>query len=203
MTDRLTGIILAGGRSSRFGSDKAFAPWNGKPLILHMLEILKPLFPVRLVVAKRAHELRSRSHFDAVIVQDEFINHHPLVGILSGLKSSPTDRNFICACDMPLLRPSLIGALCEASGGYKAAVPVWKGKLQPLCGVYSKGCLPAIEAMINEECLGAADLADRVPTRVFRDGEVAVTDPKGLSFLDIDTLEDYQKARDLSHEHVD
>src|SRR3989338_4706315 len=129
----MTAIVLAGGCSSRFGTNKAFADWKGKTLISHMLNILKPMFPTCLVVAKEPEEYESLSPY-ASIVKDFSTHSHPGVGILSGLYASGSSYNFLCGCDMPLIQEKFVMSLCEASPGYDAVIPVWRGNREPLCG---------------------------------------------------------------------
>ncbi len=195
MTETLSAVILAGGRSSRFGSDKAFASFNGRPLIVTVLETLRPLFPVLLVMTKRGSLNGSLSRFGAVVIEDSQAEHHPLIGLHSGLSASFSMRNFVCACDMPLLQPELARGLCEAGRAHAATVPVWEGAPQPLCGVYSKDCLAPLAELMKDERAGFSDLLKRVPTRLVSQGEVERWDPRGLSFMDVDTVEDLGRAQ--------
>ncbi|MBI4051993.1 MAG: molybdenum cofactor guanylyltransferase [Elusimicrobia bacterium] len=213
MIPNFTGIVLAGGSSSRFGSNKALAPWRGKPLILHVLEILKPVFSSCLVVARETSDYESL-HLDVPVIGDRVSKRHPLVGILSGLEHSKSDCNFICGCDMPLLQSRLVEFLCETVLApsaelrvpvgepeapsvldFDAVIPVWGGKVQSLCGVYSKRCLGSVRAVMaeNGQEVPSAELFRMVRTRFLNEEEVALADPEGLSFLDVDTLDDYQR----------
>lgn len=149
MIPNFTGVILAGGLSSRFGSNKALADWRGKSLILHMLDILKPHFPHCLIVTKRPMDYKALG-LDVDIVEDVSSSQHPLVGVLSALQHAKGDYSFICGCDMPFLQDRLVEALCEAASGYEAVVPIWRGRRQPLCGVYSQACLAAIRRIMDK-----------------------------------------------------
>jgi len=97
-----SGIVLAGGRSSRFGSDKARAPWLGRPMILSVIETLRPLFSPLLVVAKRPSQYKALG-LGVQVVEDESPESHPLIGILSGLARSGSEYGFVCACG-PIVR---------------------------------------------------------------------------------------------------
>ncbi|MBI4386968.1 MAG: molybdenum cofactor guanylyltransferase [Elusimicrobia bacterium] len=198
MTNRATGIILAGGNSSRFGSNKALAPWDGgQKLVERVCGILRPLFSKKLILTKNIDDFGFMGSSDVRVLQDLFPEHHSLGGICSGLHHAQTEFAFVCAVDMPLLQPKLIEALWLASAGYEAAVPVWHGVVQPLCGFYSKNCLGILRHMVAENRLRIHELFGIIRTRFFQEKEILALDPEGISFLDIDTREDYEKARSL------
>lgn len=196
MIEGITGVVLAGGRSRRFGSDKATAAWGGSTLVESVSALLATLFRLQLIVVKTPGALGHLARPDRIIVPDAFAEHHALGAIQSALTAAPTDRVFVCACDMPFLRPALIEALCGAGAGYDAAVPVWQGEPQPLCAVYSKSSLPEIVRRISENRLPIRDLFPCVRTRVFSEAEVRKVDEDGRSFLDLDTPRDYTAAKD-------
>ena len=195
MIEGVTGAVLAGGRSLRFGSNKASAAWGGSTLVESVSDSLAGLFRVQLIVVKAPGTLNHLARPDRRIVPDSFAKHHTLGGIHAALTATATERVFVCACDMPFLRPSLIEKLCDASAGYDAVVPVWQDHLQPLCAVYSKSCLPAIDRLLSEGRLRVRDLFPRVRARVLSETEVEEADPEGLSFFDLDTQLDYAAAR--------
>ncbi|MBI3289568.1 MAG: molybdenum cofactor guanylyltransferase [Elusimicrobia bacterium] len=191
----VSGAVLAGGRSLRFGSDKASAPWNGSTLVESVSDLLGGLFRLRMIVVKTPGTLAHLARPDRLIVPDAFTEQHALGGIYSALAAAPTGRVFVCACDMPFLRPELIRALCTASSGFDAVVPIWQGELQPLCAVYSKSCLPPMMRLVSEERLSVRELFPRVRARVFSEAEVNDVDGEGRSFLDLDTRKDYATAK--------
>ncbi|MBI5208485.1 MAG: molybdenum cofactor guanylyltransferase [Elusimicrobia bacterium] len=196
----VTAVILAGGRSSRFGSDKSFALWEGRPVIAHLLDRLSPLFREVLVVAKEPSRFRGLLRPRERAVQDLSDRHHPLVGLATGLRHAGTRYSFFCACDMPLVRVELITALCAAAPGWDAVVPVWRGEPQPMAAVYSEGCLDVLAPASGSfpEGLAVKGFIDRIRPRFLDHDEVSRCDPDGASFEDIDTLEDYRRVRELS-----
>jgi molybdopterin-guanine dinucleotide biosynthesis protein A len=190
-----TGIVLAGGMSSRLGVNKALIPWRGKKLIEVILDLLIPLFPATLVLVKRPEEFRFLDRPGIRIREDLIRESHPLGGILSGLTYTETDYAFVCACDMPYIRSELIEALFQARDRFDVTVPVWDGKPQPLCGIYSKRCMEPIESMIEKENYTVFELYDDVRTRYIDEDVVRGIDPRGLSFVDVDTVDDYLAAQ--------
>ena len=136
------GIILAGGASSRFGSNKALAEFRGQPLIEHAANIFNHLFQERLLVTNTASEYE---FLNWPMVSDIFNASGPLAGIHSGLKNITCAQAFVTACDMPLLDTRLIEFLCRLPGSWDAAVPWLDNGPEPLYAVYRKSCLSAIE----------------------------------------------------------
>ena len=194
-----TGIILAGGASSRFGSNKALAAWNGKEkLVERVCGVMNSLFSQNLVVVKDSVQFDFLKKSGVNLYQDLFAETHSLGGIYSGLHYAPTERVFVCGCDMPHLQPGLVRAMWEASAGYDAVVPVWQGRLQPLCGFYSKSCLGVLRRMAQEKRFKIQELFGIVRTRLFQEDDVLAYDAQGLSFCDVDTPEDFLKAKAIA-----
>lgn len=194
MIEGVSGAILAGGRSSRFHSDKPKAPWGDSTLVETISDILSGLFRDQSIVVKTPEALGWLARPGRRVVTDGLAEHHALGGLRAALLAAPSERVFVCACDMPFLEPALITALCRESAGFDAAVAIWEERLQPLCAVYSKSCLPEIELLLSEERLRIRDLFPRVRTRVFSEAEVNEIAPEGRSFLDLDTPGDYAAA---------
>ena len=194
MLRNVTGVILAGGLSRRFGANKALAPWGGKKLVEHMEAKLSPLFPEVLVLAKNRGDYGFLRGANVRVEADLLPENHPLGGIFSALSLAGTKSVFVCGCDMPLLDPELVRRLWKAGRRHDAAVPVWNLRLEPLCGIYSKNCAPAIDAMLREGCFKIQELFNRVRTRFFLHEEVQAVDPAGLSFMDIDTRRDFKRV---------
>ena len=195
-----TGIILAGGESRRFASNKALAPWrDGQKLVERVCSIMASLFPRNLIMVKDPMEFDFLNRPGVYVYQDQFPEAHSLGGIYSGLRCAHTAKVFVCGCDMPHLQPRLVRAMWGEMGkDYDAVVPVWQSKIQPLCGFYSKSCLGVLQAMVAERRLKVQELFGAVRTRFFQPEEIRASDPRGLSFLDVDTPEDYEKARRIS-----
>lgn len=198
MIDEMTGVVLAGGRSSRFGANKALADWKGAPLVQSVVDSLLAVMPRVVVVTKNAAELAFLKSERVSVVEDLCADGHPMGGIFTALSGLRTRHAFVAACDMPFVRPELIKALWHSRADYDAVIPVWRDKRQPLCGVYSRGCVGMIRASIAEDSLGIKHLFDLLRTRFMLEKEVAGVDPQGLSFMDIDTREDYERAKGLA-----
>lgn len=198
MIDEMTGVVLAGGRSSRFGANKALADWKGTPLVQAVVNSLLEVLPEVLVVTKNAAELAFLRSERVRVIEDLCADGHPMGGLFTALHGLRTQHAFVAACDMPFVEPRLIEAMWHSRADYDAVIPVWREKRQPLCGVYSRGCVGLVRASIDQDLLGISRLFDTLRTRFMLEKEVAGVDPQGLSFMDIDTREDYERAKGLT-----
>lgn len=152
----ITGVILAGGRSSRFGENKALATFHGIPMIDRVVTVLSPLFEELLLVTNRPEEFQ-RLHLPTLV--DRVPYQGPLGGIATALEVSRNDRIFVAACDMPLLRPSTIQKIVEAADeGSHTVIPVHNGVREYLMGLYSRKLLPRIFKNLEAGRLSVAEL---------------------------------------------
>jgi len=182
-------IVLAGGKSSRFGKDKAFVKFEGVPIVERILTTLGPLFDRTIIVTN--HPLKY-ARFKCRIVSDQHKNIGPLGGLHAGLAASDSELNFTVACDMPRIAPDLVKYLI-CFNGYDAVVPAVNGFPEPLLALYSKACLPAIEEMIKEKDHKISRLYDRVKTKFVPENELRGHDRDLLSFSNINTLPTLKK----------
>lgn len=142
----LTGIVLAGGHSSRMGRDKATLPWGDSDLLHTVLGRLAPACRELIVVSN----IPRRLTMPAVrVVPDQYIDCGPLGGIQAGLAAAASEYSFVAACDMPFVNAASVEFLWRAAAGYDAAVPYIDGYYHPLCAVYHRRCLASVEALLQ------------------------------------------------------
>lgn len=182
-------IVLAGGKSSRFGKDKAFIKFKGVPIIERVISTLEPLFDGVIVVTNHP---RKYAKLGCQVVSDIYKNSGPLGGIHAGLSASDSMKNFVVACDMPLINPKLVKYLTGIKG-YEAVVPKVRGFPEPLLAVYSKRCLPAIERMLQKKELKISRLYDRVKTKFVGESRIREFDPDLRSFSNINSLGEFRR----------
>ncbi len=129
----VTGIILAGGKSSRMGSEKGLLELSGKPLIQYAMQALTGLCS-RIILSSSSEAYHS---FGFTVVPDEFPGIGPMGGIYSALRQSKTEQNLVLSCDLPFVSQELLSFILMQSEGYQVAVP-WEGNrhYEPLCGFY-------------------------------------------------------------------
>jgi len=143
-------VVLAGGESRRFGSDKALARFRGEPLIARVIQELRSVGFSQVAIAAKEPEKYAEVAPGAELLRDVRPVQTPLAGLAAGLRASRYPLVFACAADMPFAADAaLIDALTAAIAGHDAAVPHAGGSLQPLCGLWGKvACLRAAEALL-------------------------------------------------------
>lgn len=189
----MTGLILAGGQSRRMGRDKAFLKLGGRTAVERTLVVFRPLFD-EIIIVSNAPEKFSLPGIRAV--PDKIPGKGPLGGLYAGLRAADSARCFVAACDMPLIRREL-AAYFSGITGCDAAVPSIRGKLQPLLALYSKSCLPAIRALLDAGDLRMESLLRAVNTRILSEEELLPFDPELLSFVNMNTPDDFRRAAKL------
>lgn len=198
MIENITGIILCGGKSSRMKMNKAFLKLGNIPIIEIMLQKMKQNFD-NLILSSNNTELFA--YLNVPIIKDIYLNRGPLAGIHSSLSSSSTEKNFIISCDIPLITVELIKYLSEYNSDKKIILPVLKGRIQQLCGVYSKSILVDVEQILkesqgNNEVKGSIfNLLERVDAEIV--DVSSFSSPGDDIFLNMNTPEDYELIKKI------
>jgi molybdopterin-guanine dinucleotide biosynthesis protein A len=198
MIENITGIILCGGKSSRMKTNKAFLKLGNIPIIEIMLQKMKQNFD-NLILSSNNTELFA--YLNVPIVKDIYLDRGPLAGIHSSLKYSATEKNFIISCDIPLITVELIKYLSEYNSDKKIILPVLKGRIQQLCGVYSKSILADVEQLLkasqgNNEVKGSIfNLLERVDAEIV--DVSSFSSPGDDIFLNMNTPEDYELIKKI------
>src|SRR5262245_13191180 len=193
-----TAVILAGGKSSRMGQPKALLPFDGEPLIAHVVRSLTQMFAEAVVVAAPEQELPV---LPAALVRDEIAYQGPVSGIYHGLNASTKEICFVTSCDAPFLNPRLISYLFSQSSDYDVVVPFWQERFQPLHAVYRSSVAPLLKEQPARGELRPIFLYDKVRTRKVREEEIRRLDPEGLSLLNMNSPADYDAALELWEKH--
>lgn len=173
------------------GRPKALLLFDGEPLIIHIVRALEGLFGDTVVVAAPEQELPPLS---VTLVRDEVAYQGPVGGIYYGLRAAKRERVFVTSCDVPFLSPLLISFLVSQASNYDVVVPQWKDRFQPLHAVYRRSVAPLLEEQLKHGELRPIFLFDKVRTRKISEDEIRRFDPEGLSFLNMNTSEDYAVA---------
>jgi molybdopterin-guanine dinucleotide biosynthesis protein MobB len=189
----VTGVILAGGKSLRMGSDKALLPFQGGRFLEAIHRRMAELFEEVVVVTGAPGQY---GFLPCRRVPDLFEGGGVLAGIHSGLVHSGTDLVFAVACDMPHIHGELVRHLCGLAEGVDVVVPEGDKGLEPLHAVYRKSALPAIEKALRDGERRVVSFFDRVTLRRVTAEEVSRLDPSLDAFRNINTPEDYFRLRD-------
>jgi molybdopterin-guanine dinucleotide biosynthesis protein A/molybdopterin converting factor small subunit len=173
------------------GTPKALLPFDGQPLIVHVVAALRALFDDIVVVAAPGQELPA---LPVTLVRDEVAYQGPVGGITYGLRAASADVCFVTACDSAFLNRRLIAHLMSRIDGCDAVVPYWEGRAQPLHAVYRRSVLPLLEAQLARGELRPVSLFAKVSTCRIEEDEIRRFDAGGASFFNMNTPEDYAEA---------
>lgn len=158
-------LILAGGKGRRMGGRNKALLQLQQQTFLSRLELALSDFDEKLISLQEDSWLGD-SPFTPVL--DQVTNRGPMEGLRRALLNCRSDALLVVACDMPLFSGELAKALIQASEGFDTLICRDRtGKLHPLCGVYSRQCLPAIDALILQENYRILEIQSMVPSRVF------------------------------------
>ena len=191
----ITGIILAGGRSRRLGRDKAVEPFGGQPLIGRVISLVQSLtdeIVVSVADSARAQALPlDEGHRVAVDIYPE---SGSLGGIYAGLNAARSEWGLVVACDMPFLNRQLFEYMITLRDGHDAVVPMPGDFPEPTHALYSRDCLPHIEARLRAGNLKISGFFDDVRVRYVGEDEVQRFDPDLNSFFNVNSPEDLEQA---------
>lgn len=156
-----TGVVLAGGKSTRMGQDKALLEIDGKPLLLHAVERLRPHVRELLVIG----EPRKYGHIWPSVLPDEIPGLGPLGGIVTAMGAARHDRLLVLAVDVPGVNAELLERLTrELPEEADALVPRHAGNLEPLVAAYHRRCLPAFMGRMMQSRLSMHGVLEEVRT---------------------------------------
>ena len=151
MYNDITGIILAGGKSTRMGKNKSLLKIDDQTIIERVIKLMKSCFKDVILITNTPEEYE---FIDIPMYKDIFEYKGPLAGIHSGLSYSKTDDNFIISCDIPLMTKEIIEYIIDYNTDKPITICKADGFIQQLAGKYSKYVLDLaveiLEAGINE-----------------------------------------------------
>jgi len=169
--EKITGIILSGGKSSRMGSNKAFLNYQGELLIHRAISILKPLCS-EIIISSNITDERLGNY---PVIPDEIADIGPIGGIWSCLKASKSSINLVIPCDVPHVSTKLYEQLLNQFKGYDAVIPeLPDGKLEPLIACYQSSIISNIEEQIREKDYKLINLLGKLNVKYVKVTEVAM-----------------------------
>jgi molybdopterin-guanine dinucleotide biosynthesis protein A len=183
-------IVLAGGKSSRVGFDKAKVKIGGLSLIQLVVSRISALFDRIIIITGDRQEEYCFPDYEQV--RDHYKGAGPLAGIHAGLNASDSEYNFFIACDMPQIPIPLITHMMTFKG-YDAVVPRKGIFVEPLCAIYNKSILPMVEECIREKKLKIQDMFPKLHVKYIEEDEVNTYDPGGQAFFNINTQDDFRR----------
>lgn len=183
-TSEITGIILAGGKSRRMGTDKAFLSYKNKPLIAHVIAALEPVTSEIMIIS----DSPKYDVFNKTRKQDLIKNAGPLAGLYTGLYHSETPYNLVLGCDTPLVNRTLFDLLFEnVSENYDIIQLASRQSTMPLLALYKKTCMHQCLELLEK---GERRLQESVAT--FSTKTVGLSETQERFILNINTPKDLQ-----------
>lgn len=200
----ISAFILAGGRSTRMGQDKAFLQLHGRTLLEHAIDTAKSVTPMVRIVG--SHE-KFATYGD--VVEDAFEQRGPLGGIHAALRASATELNLLLAVDTPFVQPCALEFLIDvaANSGKMVTVPRVNGFLQTLCAVYRRSFADLAEKSLNSGKNRIDPLFTPEVAHIVTEAEMQALAFDVAMFDNLNTPDDYEKAhahrmaRPHRHEH--
>ena len=194
-----TGVILAGGLSRRLGRDKAVEPVGGEPLIRRVASRLSQVSSQTVVVVNEPGRAKALPIPEsATVAVDIYPNKGSLGGIYTGLSAAVRDWAFVVSCDMPFLNTALLSHMSSLRDGYDVVAPVIDGRPEPTHALYHRVCLPHIRRRLEVGELKISGFFDEVRVRYVAEAELDRIDPERLSFFNVNTQEDLDRAHQLA-----
>jgi len=196
----MTSIILAGGKSLRLGQSKALQVIGGKSLIQWVVDRLAILSTEIIIATAHGEAIPCSSAVRIRTVADIYPGKGPLAGIYSGLIASSSSRAIVVGCDTPFLSVGLLEYMTQICSTFDVVVPRIKDKVEPLCAVYSKNCLAPIQELLEQDERQIIKLFSMVKVRYIEEDEINSFDLERLSFFNINSQADLERARKLAAE---
>jgi molybdopterin-guanine dinucleotide biosynthesis protein A len=188
----ISGIVLAGGQSSRLGTDKSSVTVKGKPLIEQIVAKLARLSDDVIIVTNSPERY---NHLEARLVGDIYPGKGALGGIYSGLRAAANAYSLVVACDMPFLNLNLLRYMILLAREHDVVIPRIGGFPEPLHAVYSKSCLEPIDRLLARGGLKIIDFFSEVQVRYVEEDEIDIFDPQHLSLFNVNTPSDLEEMK--------
>ena len=198
----VSGVALAGGQSKRLGRNKAVEKIGEQSLIERVVGKLSQVTSETVVVVaeeSRATDLNLPPWVRTAA--DLYPGTGSLGGIFTGLSVAKGNYGVVVACDMPFLNVDLIRFMLDIASDYDAVVPRLQGRPEPLHAVYSKSCVGPIERCLQADQLKIAMFFEQINVAYLEEDDIEAFDPSHLSFFNVNTQEDLDKALALEVEY--
>ena len=193
---RVTGVIQAGGKSTRMGGEpKALLELGGRRIVERVLDVVRAVVDDVLIVTNTP---ALYAFLGVPMVPDVYPDHGSLGGIFSGLTAAGGDAAFTVACDMPFLRVDVARLVIGRAGEADVVVPRVGEQLETLHALYAKSCLPHMEARLKAGRLKIVGFFDDVRVVEVAEADVARRAEPDVVFMNVNTPDELARARALA-----
>jgi len=184
-------FVLAGGKSSRMGRDKAFLQLDGRTLLERAIDLAHTISEAVRIVG--AHEKFATY---GPVVEDVYAGRGPLGGIHAALSHTNSALNLMLAVDLPFIRADFLKYMvqCAKDAGAVVTVPKTAGGYHPLCGVYTRDFVPIAEAALKEERNKIDALFRETRTHVINEADLEKFAFDAAMFENLNTPEDWERV---------
>jgi len=194
-------IVLAGGKGLRLGRDKALETVDGQSLLQRVVTQLSSFSSEIIIVTAKGKSFPQFFRNPRFrIVADAYPGRGALVGLATGLAASRARYNLAVACDMPFLNQALLRYMLGLMAGFDLVVPRLAEMVEPLHAVYARSCLAPMERLLEQGDMRINALLGLVKVRYVEADEVDRFDPRHLSFFNVNTRADLERAQRLAKE---
>ncbi|MCP5097351.1 MAG: molybdenum cofactor guanylyltransferase [Chloroflexi bacterium] len=184
--------IMAGGKSSRMGSDKSFIPFQGRPMIEIVRERVAGLAAETILITNKPDEY---AHLNLPMFGDVYPDKGPLGGIYTAVHHATHPHTLVVACDMPWLNRDLLVYMITQQETADIVIPRPQKFPEPLHAIYSKVCLAPIEANIKADRLKITGFFGKVSVNYLGQDVIGKFDGDGRSFANINTPTDLEENK--------
>ena len=192
-------IILAGGKSIRFGHDKILEKIGSTSLLEQVISRVDSFSKDIIIVTAKERSFAQLANYPKIkIASDIFPGQGSLGGIYTGLVKSDSFYNLVVAADMPFLNEKLLRYMIEVSDGFDFVLPHINNWFEPLHAIYSKNCIVPIKSILEQGKKVIVELFNYVKVRYVEAEEVDRFDPRRMSFFNINTREDLDLAKKIA-----
>ncbi|MFO7783923.1 MAG: molybdenum cofactor guanylyltransferase [Thermodesulfobacteriota bacterium] len=190
----VTAVVLAGGKSRRYGKNKALERINGVSLIERAVAALGCVFD-RVILSANDPEPYDFLHLP--VIKDLYPGVGQLGGVHAGLCAMPDETGFFVACDMPFLNPDLIRHMLRLSAGWDAVVPKIGPHVEPLHALYRKTCIAPMVRAIERKERRIVSFYSEVRVRYVEEQEIRIVEPNLDAFINVNRPEELRLSIDL------
>jgi len=184
----MTGVVLIGGKSKRFGRDKVLSQFKGKPLIEHVVTTIQPLFDEIILIG---HKRKGLETFR--VAEDIRPGCGPLGGIYTALSVTDAEYCFVCATDMPNLSSGLISHMISQTDDHDIVMPMWSKGREPLHAIYRRSLIPYAASLLDQNILKIFSLIEKADTLFIPEETIRMFGDPSVLFSNINTQHDMSR----------
>ena len=192
---KITGVVQAGGKSTRMGGEpKALIDLGGRRIVERVVAAITPVVDDVLVVTNTPERY---AFLGLPMVGDVFPDHGSLGGIYSGLHAASGAAAFTVACDMPFLRADVARVVIAHAGEADVVIPRVGDQLETMHALYAKACLPHIEERLRAKRFRIVGFFDDVRVLEISEHEVRRLADPAVVFMNVNTPDELARAREI------